>query len=642
VDLFLIIGTAGHVDHGKTELVKALSGINTDRLKEEKERGISIELGFATLQLSRGITAGIVDVPGHERFVKNMLAGAGGIDLVIFVVAADEGVMPQTREHLDIIELLQIQKAVVALTKVDLVDDEEWLMLVEDDARELLAPTRFSSAPIIPTSAVTGQGIDELRAILEKMALQVEPKPQAGDARLPVDRVFTITGFGTVATGTLFSGQLHIGDTLEIQPSGLTGRVRSLQVHNNKVEKALAGQRVAVNLTGVELDQLARGDVLITPASFPVVRRLTASLHLLEKAPQPLKNWQRVRFHLGTKEAFCRVRLLDRDELSQGSTALVQLDLEEPIIAAVHDRFVIRRYSPITTIGGGEIVEVGGRRYKRFREDVIAGLERKLTGTPSTRVAEELSSAKKPVALSELAGRTGFSEEEMGQILNDLEAAGEIQVVLSSEKDLFVVPSSLQDKWTEELREALEKYHHRYPLRSGYPKEELRTRLWKHLTPRLYQALLDRWVEQGEIIVGGQNLALPEYTIKLTEEQQRQIEEMKKIMAEKPFSPPSIEEIQDILGKDLDLLQYCIQQGLLVKVGEDFCFLQDAVNQAWNFLENHLIEHGEVTIGQARDILGTSRRFCLPLLEYFDRLRKTRRIGDKRVLLSVPGKNTST
>ena len=303
---------------------------------------------------------------------------------------------------------------------------------------------------------------------------------------------------------------------------------------------------------------------------------------------------------------------------------------------------MIRRYSPITTIGGGEIIEVGGRRYKRFREDVIAGLERKLTGTPSTRVAEELSSAKKPVALSELAGRTGFSEEEMGQILNDLEAAGEIQVVLSSEKDLFVVPSSLQDKWTEELREALEKYHHRYPLRSGYPKEELRTRLWKHLTPRLYQALLDRWVEQGEIIVGGQNLALPEYTIKLTEEQQRQIEEMKKIMAEKPFSPPSIEDIQDILGKDLDLLQYCIQQGLLVKVGEDFCFLQDAVNQAWNFLENHLIEHGEVTIGQARDILGTSRRFCLPLLEYFDRLRKTRRIGDKRVLLSVPGKNTST
>ncbi|MDD2555086.1 MAG: selenocysteine-specific translation elongation factor [Syntrophaceticus sp.] len=641
MSLFIIIGTAGHVDHGKTELVKALTGTNTDRLKEEQERGISIELGFATLRINEDITAGIVDVPGHERFVKNMLAGAGGIDLVMFVVAADEGVMPQTREHLDIIELLHIQRAVVALTKADLVD-EEWLMMIEEDVQELLAPTRFSEAPIVSTSVVTGQGIDELRGILEKMALEIEPKPRAGDARLPVDRVFTITGFGTVATGTLFSGKTHVGDTLEIQPSGLTGRVRSLQVHNNKVEEAFAGQRVAVNLTGIELDQLTRGDVLVTPDSFPVVRRVTASLHLLEKAPQPLRNWQRVRFHLGTKEAFGRVRLLDRDELNQGDTALVQLDLEEPIVAAVHDRFVIRRYSPIATIGGGEIIEVGGRRHRRMRQEVIEGLERKLTGTPSTRVAEELRSAKKPVALSELVGRTGFSEEEMGQILNELEEAGEIEVVLSTGKDLFVVPSSLQEEWTEELHETLEKYQQRYPLRSGYSKEELRTRLWKHLTPRLFQALLDRWVEQGEIIVDGQNVALYGHRIRLTEEQQRQVQEMMRIMEEKPFSPPGIEDIQDALGNDLDLLQYCIQQGLLVKVGEEFYFSQDAVNQAWNLLENYLKDHGQVTIGQARDILNTSRRFCLPLLEYFDRMRKTRRVGDKRVLLSGLGKNIST
>jgi selenocysteine-specific elongation factor len=641
VGLFIIIGTAGHVDHGKTELVKALTGTNTDRLKEEQERGISIELGFATLRINEDITAGIVDMPGHERFVKNMLAGAGGIDLVMFVVAADEGVMPQTREHLDIIELLHIQRAVVALTKADLVD-EEWLMMIEEDVQELLAPTRFSEAPIVSTSVVTGQGIDELRGILEKMALEIEPKPRAGDARLPVDRVFTITGFGTVATGTLFSGKTHVGDTLEIQPSGLTGRVRSLQVHNNKVEEAFAGQRVAVNLTGIELDQLTRGDVLVTPDSFPVVRRVTASLHLLEKAPQPLRNWQRVRFHLGTKEAFGRVRLLDRDELNQGDTALVQLDLEEPIVAAVHDRFVIRRYSPIATIGGGEIIEVGGRRHRRMRQEVIEGLERKLTGTPSTRVAEELRSAKKPVALSELVGRTGFSEEEMGQILNELEEAGEIEVVLSTGKDLFVVPSSLQEEWTEELHETLEKYQQRYPLRSGYSKEELRTRLWKHLTPRLFQALLDRWVEQGEIIVDGQNVALYGHRIRLTEEQQRQVQEMMCIMEEKPFSPPGIEDIQDALGNDLDLLQYCIQQGLLVKVGEEFYFSQDAVNQAWNLLENYLKDHGQVTIGQARDILNTSRRFCLPLLEYFDRMRKTRRVGDKRVLLSGLGKNIST
>ncbi|HBG22854.1 MAG TPA: hypothetical protein DDW83_06320 [Peptococcaceae bacterium] len=345
---------------------------------------------------------------------------------------------------------------------------------------------------------------------------------------------------------------------------------------------------------------------------------------------------------MGTKEAFGRVRLLDRDELNQGDTALVQLDLEEPIVAAVHDRFVIRRYSPIATIGGGEIIEVGGRRHRRMRQEVIEGLERKLTGTPSTRVAEELRSAKKPVALSELVGRTGFSEEEMGQILNELEEAGEIEVVLSTGKDLFVVPSSLQEEWTEELHETLEKYQQRYPLRSGYSKEELRTRLWKHLTPRLFQALLDRWVEQGEIIVDGQNVALYGHRIRLTEEQQRQVQEMMRIMEEKPFSPPGIEDIQDALGNDLDLLQYCIQQGLLVKVGEEFYFSQDAVNQAWNLLENYLKDHGQVTIGQARDILNTSRRFCLPLLEYFDRMRKTRRVGDKRVLLSGLGKNIST
>lgn len=640
MDSFIIIGTAGHVDHGKTELVRALTGVDTDRLKEEKARGISIELGFAPLRFTGGISAGIVDVPGHERFVKNMLAGAGGIDLVIFVVAADEGVMPQTREHLDILELLHIQKAVVALTKADLVD-EEWLMMVEEDVQELLAPTRFSTSPIIPTSVITGAGLDELRAVLEKMAQDVDPKPRAGEVRLPVDRVFTITGFGTVATGTLFSGHLCTGDTLEIQPSGLNGRVRSLQVHSQKVEEALAGQRVAVNLTGIELDKVTRGDVLVTPGAFPVVRRVTASLHLLERASRPLKNWQRVRFHLGTKEALGRVRLLDRNELHPGSTAPVQLELEEPIVAAVHDRFVIRYYSPVTTIGGGEIIEIGGRRHRRFRDDVIAGLERKLTGTPATRVAEELRSAKMPVALVELVNRTGFSEAEMRQILKDLEESGELQVVLSSGKDLFVAPTRLQEEWIHQAKDALEKYHREFPLRGGYPKEELRTRLWKFLTPRLFQALLDRWVEQGEIVVDGQNVAIPGYSIRLTREQQDQVQEMCRKLADKPFSPPGIGEIRDMLRNDLDLLQYCMQQGLLVKVGEELYFLQDAVNQAWDLLEKHLQEHGEITIAQARDILGTSRRYCLPLLEYFDRSRKTRRIGDKRVLLSARGKNTS-
>lgn len=632
MDSFIIIGTAGHVDHGKTWLVKALTGIDTDRLKEEKERGISIELGFAPLRLPGGITAGIVDVPGHERFVKNMLAGAGGIDLVLFVVAADEGVMPQTREHLDILELLHVQKGVVALTKVDLVD-EEWLLLVEEDLRELLEPTRFREAPIIPVSVVTGQGLEELLATLGRMALAVTPKPRSGDARLPIDRVFTITGFGTVLTGTLFSGSLHTGDTLEIRPSGLQGRVRSLQVHGRKVEEARAGQRVAVNLSGVEVGQVQRGDVLVTPGAFPAVRLISASLHLLDGASHPLKNWQRVRFHLGTKEALGRVRLLDRDELRPGNDAAVQIELEEAVVAAVHDRFVIRQYSPVTTIGGGEIIECGGRRYKRFRPEVLKGLELKLTGTPSARVAEELRSVKTPLALGELTGRTGLGEAEIREILQELHKKGDI-LVFDFGGDLFAVPVSLHDEWLRQAKETLAGYHGRFPLRSGFPKEELRSRHFKFLSARLYQALLDRWAAGGDVVAEGQNLALPGFSIRLTPEQEIRIGRMREDLAARPFSPPGHEELLELLGSDTELLQYCLQKGVLVKVGEDLFFLQDAVERAWSILEAYLLQQGEITVAVARDLLGTSRRYCLPLLEYFDRLKKTRRVGDKRMLYS--------
>jgi selenocysteine-specific elongation factor len=627
---FIIIGTAGHVDHGKTQLVRALTGIDTDRLKEEQERGISIELGFAPLKLSEGITAGIVDVPGHERFVKNMLAGAGGIDLVILVVAADEGVMPQTEEHLDILELLHVQKAVVVITKVDLVD-EEWLLLVEDDVRKLLESTRFSDAPVIPVSVVTGEGLNELRAALEKKAKEVVPKRSVGDARLPVDRVFTITGFGTVLTGTLFSGSLHSGDIMEIQPSGLKGRVRSLQVHGKKVDEVQAGQRVAVNLTGVEVNQVQRGDVLVTPGVFPVVQRITASLYLLKRSPHPLKNWQRIRFHLGTKETFGRVRLLDREQLQPGDNAPVQLELEEKVVAVIHDRFVIRQYSPMTTIGGGEIIEVGGKRYKRFHQDVLAGLERKLTGTPSTRVAEELRSVKSPLSLSDLTVQTGLEEKEVCQILDELQDDGEI-LLLDCGGELFAVPISLYEDWLQEVQKNLIQYHRQFPLRGGYPKEELRSRHFKFLSTKLYQELLERWAENGEIIISGQNLSMPDFSIRLTPDQENMIRRARESLMIQPFSPPGSEELLQHLANDLDLLKYCLQQKMIVKVGEDLYFDQDAVERAWDILSAYLNEHGEIAVAKARDLLGTSRRYCLSLLEYFDRSKKTRRVGDMRVL----------
>ncbi|MGB9791992.1 MAG: selenocysteine-specific translation elongation factor, partial [Thermacetogeniaceae bacterium] len=608
----------------------ALTGVDTDRLKEEKERGISIELGFAPLRLPKGVLAGIVDVPGHERFVKTMLAGAGGIDLVLFVVAADEGVMPQTREHLDILELLRVQKGIVVITKVDLVD-EEWLSLVKEDVQELLRGTFLDGAPIVPVSVVTGEGLEELRREIERVALEVQPKPIKGDARLPIDRVFSITGFGTVMTGTLISGSIRVGDVLELLPKGTQGRVRSLQVHGKKVDEAVAGQRVAVNLTGVEVGDVRRGDVLSTPGAYQAVRRITAYLHLLKNAPRPLKNWSPVHFHLGTSEAVARVRLLDRDELLPGDDAFAQFELEQPIVAAVHDRFVIRHYSPVTTIGGGEVVEAGGIRYRRYRQEVLAALKRKLEGTPEARVVEELRTLRRPVTVQELASRSGIAEQDLLGLLEEKRSSGEI-LLFELGNDAYVVSAQLLEEWWSQASSALRSYHRQHPLRPGCPKEELRTRLFAQIPQRLYQGLLERWSEEGRIALSGQSVALSEFSVKLTPDQEEKVRRLLKELESRPYAPPALDEILEILGGESDLLQHCVQSGVLVKIGEEFYFSRDAVFKGWEIIEKHLREHGEITVAEARDLLGTSRRYCLPLLEYFDRMKKTRRVGDKRVL----------
>lgn len=629
LDSFIIIGTAGHVDHGKTQLVKALTGVDTDRLKEEQERGITIVLGFAPLKLDSGMVAGIVDVPGHERFVKNMLAGAGGVDLVLFVVAADEGVMPQTREHLDILDLLRVQKGIAVITKTDLVD-EDMVQLVSEDVQELLSGTRLAGAPIIPVSSVTGEGLDRLRDALEQMAATVRPKPRTGPARLPVDRIFTITGFGTVLTGTLFSGSITLGDLLTILPSGVQGRVRSLQVHGRKTGEAHAGQRVAVNLAGVELCEVERGEVLATPGAFTPVHRLTAWLHALERAPRLLKNWQRVRFHLGAKETLGRLRLLDHDELQPGDDAFVQIELEEPVVAAVHDRFVIRQYSPVTTVGGGEIVEVGGLRHRRFRAEVLERLERKLSGSPSTRLREELLTARGPVVPGDLAVKAGLTAGEVRQLLEEMREAGEIYL-FDLGGETHVVSAALMTAWERAVEGALRQYHQQFPLRSGYPKEELRSRAFGAVPQRLYQALLEKWAADGKVVLAGQALAASGFSVRLTPQQQDALERALAALRAQPFAPPALDELRALFG-DPELFQHCLQQEVLVRVSDDLCFLKEAVGQAWQLLRGFLEGHGEITVAEARDLLGTSRRYCLPLLELFDQTRKTRRLGDKRVL----------
>lgn len=629
MDSFIIIGTAGHVDHGKTQLVKALTGVDTDRLKEEQERGISIELGFAPLKLSKGMVAGIVDVPGHERFVKNMLAGAGGVDLVLFVVAADEGVMPQTREHLDILDLLRVQKGIVALTKADLAD-QDLLQLVSEDVRDLLSGTRLADAPIIPVSSLTGEGLDQLRQALEQTAATVRPKPRIGPARLPIDRIFTITGFGTVLTGTLFSGSIGLGDVLTILPSGIQGRVRSLQVHGRKTGEAHAGQRVAVNLAGVELCEVERGEVLTTPGAFTPVHRLTAWLHVLKRAPGRLKNWQRVRFHLGAGETLGRLRLLDHDELRPGDDAFVQIELEAPMVAAVHDRFVIRQYSPVTTVGGGEIVEVGGLRRRRFRAEVLERLERKLSGSPLARLREELLAARGPVAPGDLAVKAGLAAGEVRQLLEGMREAGEI-FLFDLGGESHVVSAALMTAWEQAVDGALRQYHRQFPLRGGYPKEELRSRIFGAVPQRLYQALLEKWAADGKVALAGQTLARFGFSVRLTPQQQEACEGALAALRARPFAPPAPDELRALFG-DPELFQYSLQQEILVRAGDDLCFLKEAADQAWQLLREFLTERGEITVAEARDLLGTSRRYCLPLLELFDQTRRTRRLGDKRVI----------
>ncbi|MDD4170142.1 MAG: selenocysteine-specific translation elongation factor, partial [Desulfotomaculaceae bacterium] len=409
----LIIGTAGHVDHGKTALVKAMTGVDTDRLKEEKERGISIELGFTSLELPSGRKAGIVDVPGHERFIKHMLAGAGGFDLVLLVIAADEGVMPQTREHLDIIQLLQVKKGVVVLTKADLVD-EEWLELVTEEVREFLQDTVLEKAPLVTVSAVTGQGIAALLELLDHVAEETESKTAAGTPRLPVDRVFSVTGFGTVVTGTLVAGQLRVGDMVKVQPAGLTARVRSLQVHGKKVEVAGAGQRVAANLAGLEVEQVSRGSVVAGTDSLVPSHRLDVHLLLLDSADRPLKNRERVRFHIGSGETLGRVVLLDREELAPGATAYAQVELEEMVAAVKGDRFVIRSYSPLWTIGGGTVIDAApGRKHKRFRSEVLGALATRERGTPEEILEHYLRDNATLPEIADVAAGTGLQVSEV-------------------------------------------------------------------------------------------------------------------------------------------------------------------------------------------------------------------------------------
>ncbi len=625
------------MDHGKTALVKAITGVDTDRLKEEKDRGISIELGFTILRLPGGRKAGIVDVPGHERFIKNMLAGAGGFDLVLLVIAADEGVMPQTREHLDIIELLEVTNGIIVLTKIDLVD-EEWLELVQEEVQESLKGTVLENAPVVNVSSVTGQGIPELLEQIDCLAREVQPRLATGSPRLPVDRVFSITGFGTVVTGTLVAGTLRVGDLVEVQPQKLASRVRSLQVHGEKVEIAEAGQRVAVNLAGLEVEEVERGSVVAGQKSMVPSQRLDVRLLLLKSAARVLKNRARVRFYLGTRETLGRVILLDQEELGRGSLAYAQLELEEPVVAARGDRFVIRSYSPMHTIGGGTVLNpLPGRKHRRFRSEVLNALATRERGTPAELLYQCLSGASGLPGPAELAKGTGLKEEEVLAAARELEQDGRV-VIIAAEGRTFLSADVVYQRWAAEIGKLLQSYHREFPLREGYPKEELRSRKFPAIPNKAFQLLLLKMEKDALFSVSPQVVALKTFNCEPGPEELKQIDRILKTLEVASFQPPSWGELCKNAGiaginetHGQELLQYLLRTGEMVKIADDLYFGKDILDRARKEVTGVLREKGEITVGEIRDLLQTSRKYALPLLEYFDREKVTRRVGDKRL-----------
>ena len=617
-----VIGTAGHVDHGKSTLVKALTSIDPDRLQEEKEREMTIELGFAWLTLPSGREVSVVDVPGHERFIKNMLAGVGGMDLAMLVVAANESVMPQTREHLAILDLLRVKKGLVVLSKTDLVDDE-WLGLVKLEVADTLQGSSLEGGPIAPVSAATGQGLEELKTLLDRLLKETPPRRDLGRPRLAVDRAFTMTGFGTVVTGTLLDGSLAVGQEVALVPSGQKARIRGLQAHRQRVESIGPGRRVAVNLSGVGHDDVQRGEVLTTPGWLTPVRTVSSHLRLTPWAPHGVKHNLGVTFHVGTSETGARLRLLDAEELKPGQEGWAQLHLQHPLPLVKGDSFVIR--SSQWTLGGGEVVEATPRRLRRFQPAALERLEVMDQGSIRELLLQVLGSGA-PVEFAALIGQANIPQEEARQELEAMAGDGAI-LVLGGEG---VGPGSQlfsADGWSllrEQAGNYLQTYHVQYPLRPGVAREELRERL--KLAGPVFPRVLARLAADGVLEEEGPLVRAVEHRVRLTQDQENQAQAFVATLEEKPYAPPSDTTIAP------ELLGVLIAQNRVVRVKEGVVFSADAYRQMLERVVGHLREHGKITVADVRDMFGTSRKYALPLMEYLDQQQITRRTGDERVL----------
>ena len=639
-----VIGTAGHVDHGKSTLVLALTGIDPDRLREEKERQMTIDLGFAWLTLPGGESVGVIDVPGHIDFIKNMLAGVGGIDAALFIVAADEGVMPQTREHLAILDLLQVPAGVVALTKVDTITEDGWLELIEADLRDTLDGTCLADAPIIPVSARAGIGLDRLKQALVDALASVPPRRDKGQPRLPVDRAFSVAGFGTVVTGTVSDGAFRVGDEVEIVPGGLKARIRSLQSHKRSVELGLPGSRLAINLTGVHPDQLRRGMVVTRPGNLhatPLIdvrlRLIAANSPLTGEAVAPLRHNQAVDFFSGAAETPARIRLLDAEQIVPGGEGWAQLRLDEPVAVGPGDRFIIRQASPSITIGGGVIVNPHPRRrWRRFQPEVLAQLDTLARGTPEDLLLHALATAELS-PLRTAVERSGLDAATAEATLARLIAEGQII-------PLGVVQSPLVNSTASALSlggwhalagrmtDALAEYHAQYPLRPGLGREELKSRLQgrEKWPAKLFNELMARGVAEDLVEEAGEYLRRPGFEISFASEQQAKVDALLEAFRRQPYTPPSMAEA--IAQTDADVVSALVYRRTLARLSEDVLFEAKIYDEMVARITAHIKAHGSMTVAQVRDTFNTSRKYALAIMEYLDEKKITRRVGDERVL----------
>ena len=628
----IVLGTAGHIDHGKTSLIKALTGIDTDRLKEEKERGITIELGFAHLELPGGKLLGIVDVPGHEKFIKNMVAGATGIDLVALVIAADEGVMPQTREHLDICELLKIQHGLIIMTKIDMVDSD-WLELVREDITEYMAATFLANAPIVEVSSVTGEGLKELIQILDKLVQNIPERDLGHFFRLPIDRVFSMKGFGTVITGTTISGKIRTGDEITIYPLGINSKIRGLQVHNREVNEIRAGLRTAVNLQGIERAKVQRGNILASRDSLRTTYMVDVSLDLLSSASRKLKNRAKVRFHSGTSEIISTVVLLDRDELEPGETCFAQIRLNEPTALLRDDRYVLRSYSPVRTIGGGRTLNALPRKKKRFSEAVLSEMKLLFTGDLNEIIEYFVSSGRfRGVEQEELPFLTNTSKKRLDEALKVLKA--QQRIILYDKERGVLIHADFLKKAREEILDTLTRYHKKFPLKEGLIKEELRSRTAGADNAKLFNYLVLQLAREGIIVQDKEIVRLKDHQVTLAQDQEEIRRELEKIYTKSGLQPPYFQEIKGKLpgNTGAEVLEVMVKEGDILKVKEDLYFHRKAIDGLKSELIAFLKNNGEITTPQFKEMTGASRKYTIPLIEYFDRTQVTVRVGDTRVL----------